>query len=106
MGEVGCVSWMFHQKGSITVDKGKAQEDNLMTIALDAGAEVLDYVDRNYAKLELTINTHGHPDHTCGNGFVKRKFNVDNVVNLVEQVFEMNLPELKQKDIKKPPVDG
>jgi YebC/PmpR family DNA-binding regulatory protein len=39
MGELGCVSWMFTQKGSITVDKGKAQEDDLMTVALDAGAE-------------------------------------------------------------------
>jgi len=39
LGEVGCVSWMFHQKGSITVEKGKAQEDELMTLALDAGAE-------------------------------------------------------------------
>jgi YebC/PmpR family DNA-binding regulatory protein len=39
LGEVGCVSWMFSQKGSITVDKGKVQEDELMTLALDAGAE-------------------------------------------------------------------
>ena len=39
MGELGCVSWMFQQKGSITVDKGKAKEDDLMTVALDAGAE-------------------------------------------------------------------
>jgi YebC/PmpR family DNA-binding regulatory protein len=39
MGELGCVSWMFTQKGSITVEKGKVQEDELMTIALDAGAE-------------------------------------------------------------------
>ena len=39
LGEVGCVSWMFHQKGSISVEKGKAQEDELMTLALDAGAE-------------------------------------------------------------------
>jgi YebC/PmpR family DNA-binding regulatory protein len=39
LGEVGCVSWMFNQKGSLTVDKGKVVEDELMTLALDAGAE-------------------------------------------------------------------
>jgi YebC/PmpR family DNA-binding regulatory protein len=39
LGEVGCVSWMFQQKGSITVEKGKVEEDNLMTLALEAGAE-------------------------------------------------------------------
>jgi YebC/PmpR family DNA-binding regulatory protein len=39
MGESGCVSWMFHQKGYIVVDKKNASEDELMTLALDAGAE-------------------------------------------------------------------
>jgi YebC/PmpR family DNA-binding regulatory protein len=39
MGEVGCVSWMFHQQGSIIVDKGAADEDEVITVALEAGAE-------------------------------------------------------------------
>jgi YebC/PmpR family DNA-binding regulatory protein len=39
LGEVGCVSWMFHLKGSIVVDKGKATEDEIMAAALEAGAE-------------------------------------------------------------------
>ncbi len=39
LGEVGCVSWMFHQKGSVIVEKGKTTEDDLMVAALDAGAE-------------------------------------------------------------------
>jgi YebC/PmpR family DNA-binding regulatory protein len=39
MGENGCVSWMFHKKGYIVVDKKNAGEDELMSIALDAGAE-------------------------------------------------------------------
>jgi YebC/PmpR family DNA-binding regulatory protein len=39
LGEVGCVSWMFNQQGSIIVDKGTAGEDEVMTLALEAGAE-------------------------------------------------------------------
>ena len=39
LGEVGCVSWMFHLKGSIVIDKGKASEDEIMAAALEAGAE-------------------------------------------------------------------
>ncbi|HET6370843.1 MAG TPA: YebC/PmpR family DNA-binding transcriptional regulator [Nitrospiria bacterium] len=39
MGEAGCVAWMFHKKGYITVEKAKADEEKLMTLALDAGAE-------------------------------------------------------------------
>lgn len=39
MGEAGCVSWMFHKKGSIVVEKSAVSEDKLMEIALDAGAD-------------------------------------------------------------------
>jgi len=39
MGEAGCVAWMFDKKGYILVDKKLVDEDNLMSIALDAGAE-------------------------------------------------------------------
>ncbi|MBM2804228.1 MAG: putative transcriptional regulatory protein [Deltaproteobacteria bacterium] len=39
MGETGCVAWMFEKKGLITVEKSQADEDRLMSIVLDAGAE-------------------------------------------------------------------
>src|SRR6266567_7862249 len=39
MGESGSVSWMFHKKGYIAVEKSKADEDMLMTLAIDAGAD-------------------------------------------------------------------
>ena len=39
MGEAGCVSWMFQKKGLIVVDKDKIDEDELLGIALEAGAE-------------------------------------------------------------------
>ncbi len=39
MGETGCVSWMFDKKGWITVEKSQVDEDRLMDIVRDAGAE-------------------------------------------------------------------
>jgi YebC/PmpR family DNA-binding regulatory protein len=39
MGENGCVSWMFDNKGYFCVDKKAVDEDKLMEIVLDAGAE-------------------------------------------------------------------
>jgi YebC/PmpR family DNA-binding regulatory protein len=39
MGEAGCVAWMFDQKGYILVKKKSIDEDTLMSLALDAGAE-------------------------------------------------------------------
>lgn len=41
MGETGCVSWMFEKKGLITVDAKSVDEDELMMLILDAGAEDL-----------------------------------------------------------------
>ena len=39
MGSAGCVNWIFHKKGLITVSTSKMAEDELMEIALAAGAE-------------------------------------------------------------------
>ncbi|MCL2390182.1 MAG: YebC/PmpR family DNA-binding transcriptional regulator [Endomicrobia bacterium] len=39
LGESGCVGWMFERKGYITVDKSVSDEETLMNIALEAGAE-------------------------------------------------------------------
>jgi YebC/PmpR family DNA-binding regulatory protein len=39
LGEAGCVAWMFEKKGYILIEKGKVDEDTLMSVALDAGAE-------------------------------------------------------------------
>ena len=39
VGTPGCVSWMFKKKGSIIVSKDAADEDTVMMVALDAGAE-------------------------------------------------------------------
>ncbi|MHB9111249.1 MAG: YebC/PmpR family DNA-binding transcriptional regulator [Thermoleophilia bacterium] len=39
LGETGTVAWMFERKGSIVVDAATTDEDTLMTLAIDAGAE-------------------------------------------------------------------
>lgn len=41
LGEAGCVAWMFEKKGYLLVEKAKADEDTLMSLVLDAGAEDL-----------------------------------------------------------------
>jgi YebC/PmpR family DNA-binding regulatory protein len=39
LGENGCVSWIFEKKGSLLFDKKGLNEDDLMELALDSGAE-------------------------------------------------------------------
>jgi len=46
MGTQGCVAWMFDRKGIIQVDAGKISEDDLMALALDAGAADLRRVEK------------------------------------------------------------
>jgi transcriptional/translational regulatory protein YebC/TACO1 len=41
MAETGAVGWMFDRKGDILVPKDAADEDKMMSIVLDAGAEDL-----------------------------------------------------------------
>src|SRR5204862_1534014 len=39
LGEVGSVAWMFERKSQILIEQEKATEDELMNIALEAGAD-------------------------------------------------------------------
>lgn len=39
LGEAGCVAWMFNKRGVLTFPKGPTTEEQLMTVALDAGAD-------------------------------------------------------------------
>lgn len=42
LGENGCVAWMFSQKGLFLLDKEKNDEDEIMELTLDAGADDID----------------------------------------------------------------
>ena len=45
LGEIGSVAWMFEKKGVITVAKEQLTEDDVMSVALDAGADDLKTLD-------------------------------------------------------------
>ncbi len=45
LGESGSVAWMFERKGEITVMQGDRSEDDLMELALEAGADDLSVED-------------------------------------------------------------
>lgn len=48
MAGAGSVAWMFEKKGYIVINKKTLDEDKLMGIALDAGAEDMVVEDENY----------------------------------------------------------
>ncbi|NOZ41195.1 MAG: YebC/PmpR family DNA-binding transcriptional regulator [Planctomycetes bacterium] len=39
LGATGCVAWMFERKGVVVIDAGKTDEESLLELAMEAGAE-------------------------------------------------------------------
>ena len=52
LGEPGCVAWIFEQKGLIVFEKDKVEEEQLLELALEAGAE-----DVNEGETEFEVIT-------------------------------------------------
>lgn len=48
MAESGCVNWLFHNKGLILIDSDKVDEEKLMSVAIDAGAEDVKTEEKTY----------------------------------------------------------
>jgi YebC/PmpR family DNA-binding regulatory protein len=48
LGENGCVAWMFDKKGYIVVESQAVDEETLMEVALEAGAEDIREDDDNF----------------------------------------------------------
>jgi len=48
LGENGCVAWMFKKKGYIAVERTAVDEELLMEVALEAGAEDIREDDSNF----------------------------------------------------------
>lgn len=51
LGEAGCVAWMFEKKGMILINEEKIAEDDLLALALEAGASD---VQRSGSSHEIT----------------------------------------------------
>lgn len=48
LGEAGCVSWMFSKKGFMAFEKEKVDEEKLMNVALEAGAQDVRETDKEF----------------------------------------------------------
>lgn len=68
LGETGCVAWMFQKKGLIVVEKDKIDEDELLAIALEAGAEDVRPVDAIYEVITASEHFEAVKQDLAGKG--------------------------------------
>lgn len=59
LGATGCVAWMFERKGLFVVPAGKIEEDALLELALEAGADDVKLVED---KFEVTCDPSNFSD--------------------------------------------
>jgi hydroxyacylglutathione hydrolase len=62
------VSFCSETLEAVVIDPGLGDESEV--------AEVAAFVESKGLKVKSIVDTHGHPDHTCGNGAVKKVFKV------------------------------
>ncbi len=55
--------WCDKTKETIVIDPGFSHQNET--------AKVLSFLEKNRFDVKFIVDTHGHPDHTCGNGVVK-----------------------------------
>jgi YebC/PmpR family DNA-binding regulatory protein len=56
MAEAGAVGWMFEPKGVITMDRGTRSDDEILEVALDAGAEDVDFSIDDLAVITTSVH--------------------------------------------------
>ncbi len=59
LGATGCVAWMFDKQGLILVPDDKVDEDTLMEICLEAGADDIRHEGTSF---EIRTSPEAHPD--------------------------------------------
>lgn len=70
LGEVGCVNWLFNRKGTMILDKSKVDEDKIIDLAVEAGAEDIKdeddtleivFAPEQFAQIRENIKKAGYP---------------------------------------------
>lgn len=93
MGETGSVAWMFDRKGIITLPVEDKNEDEVMEIVLEAGANDLT-TEEDFFEVQTTIESF----ETVRRTLVDKNFTVENASL---QWMAKNLIEVKGEDVDK-----
>ena len=97
LGGAGCVAWMFDNKGLFLVPAGAVDEDKLMELALEAGA---DDVKRVEDKFEITCDPAVYRDvsKALADGGITPE--ASDITRIAKNTVDISEPEAAQKVLK------
>ena len=93
LGENGSVSWMFNKKGQIIIEKGGQNEDAMLEIALECGAEDFETEDEEFIITTDPSELMEVRDQLQSQGIEIKSAEVELIPN--------NLQTVEQKDVEK-----
>jgi YebC/PmpR family DNA-binding regulatory protein len=97
LGGAGCVAWMFDSKGLFIVPAEKVDEDKLMELALEAGA---DDVQRVAEKFEITCDPAAFRDVRTALEGASLKLEVGELTRLPKNTVDITDPDTARKVLK------
>jgi len=72
LGATGCVAWIFQKKGFFTVSAELIDEDALMELALEAGADDVELIDDAF-EITCKVDAYEHIKHTLNENEIETK---------------------------------
>ncbi len=97
LGGSGCVAWMFDSKGLFIMPSAGVEEDKLMELALEAGA---DDVQRTDDKFEITCDPPVYRDVAKALTDAGIEPEVSQITRLPKNTVDINDPEAAQRVLK------
>jgi YebC/PmpR family DNA-binding regulatory protein len=91
LGEQGCVNWMFEKKGTITLSKNGIDEDTILEISLDLGADDFQTEDDTFV-----ITTTPEDFGVASKEFENRGYEINGEVGLIP----INMVKINGTDAK------
>jgi YebC/PmpR family DNA-binding regulatory protein len=87
LGEVGCVGWMFDTKGFIVIEKSVVEEEILMDVVLEAGADDIQEIEGNWEVTTDPANFQAVMDALEKNEIPRLKAQITKIPQTTTEVF-------------------
>jgi YebC/PmpR family DNA-binding regulatory protein len=97
LGSTGCVAWMFESKGLFLIPSNAIEEDKLMELALEAGADDVQSAGENF---EVTCDPAKYSDVSKAIAEAGIKPESSQITRIAKNTVDINEPEAAQRVLR------